>query len=127
MVPGVSRPSTPIILLEDDKFLRALLADGLQHAGLPAIEAATKDAARRALATVAGRAVLMADRSLDADGPNGFQFAADALTAFPDLRVIYVSGTHLAIRRRVLGQRERALLKPFAMVQFLSTVRDLVG
>ena len=41
------------------------------------------------------------------------------------LRVIYVSGNHMAVRRRPLGERERGLLKPFAMSQLLSLVREL--
>ena len=44
---------------------------------------------------------------------------------FAGLRVIYVSGTHIAVRRRPLGPRERGLLKPFAMSQLLTAVREL--
>ena len=44
---------------------------------------------------------------------------------FADLRVVYISGTHIAVRRRTLGARERALLKPFAMSQLVTAVREL--
>ena len=104
---------------------RELLADGLVHAGYAVIGAATGMEAKVALAAVEGRALLVADRLLGLDGPNGCQIAAEALAQYAALRVIYVSGTHIAVRRRTLGERERALLKPFAMTQLLAAVRDL--
>ena len=113
--------------MEDDTTLRALMADGLRDAGYPVVEAATGALAKEALAAAKGRVILVADRSVDKDGPNGFQLASEALEIRPDLSVIYISGTHIAIRRRTLGQRERALLKPFAISQLLTMVRELGG
>jgi DNA-binding response OmpR family regulator len=117
----------PIILLEDDASLRSLMKEGLQEAGHGVEEVATGAGAQAALAAVEGRAILVADRSIEgaSDGPNGFQIAADALEQYPALKVIYISGTHIAVRRRTLGPRERALLKPFAMTQLLAAVREL--
>ena len=114
-----------IILLEDDAVLRGLMAEALTEAKFPVKEAPTWQLAESALNAAGGRATLVADRSIDVGGPNGFQFAADALERFADLRVIYISGTHIAVRRRTLGARERALLKPFAMSQLLTAVREL--
>ena len=113
--------------MEDDSTLRALLADGLRDAGYPVLEAATGSQAKDALAAAEGRVILVADRSVDKEGPNGFQLASEALERSPELSVIYISGTHIAIRRRTLGERERALLKPFAMSQLLTMVRELGG
>ena len=123
----MSETAAPIILLEDDAALRSLMAEGLCEAGLKVIEAPTGQVAQTALDAAGGRAVLVADRSIDGGGPNGFQLAAGALERYPALRVIYVSGTHIAVRRRTLGERERALLKPFAMAQLLSAVRELLA
>ena len=114
-----------VILLEDDQILRQLLADGLQHDGYPVIEAATIAKAGEALVASGGRAILLADRAVSPDGPNGFQFAAAALEQYPALRVVYVSGTHIAVRRRSFGPRERGLAKPFAMSQLMTLVREL--
>ena len=116
---------TTIILMEDDATFRALVAGGLQDAGYPVVESATGTQAKDALATANGRTILVADRSVEKDGPNGFQVAAELLDIYPELRVIYVSGTHIAVRRRPLGPRERAMLKPFALSQLLAVVRDL--
>ena len=113
--------------MEDDEILRALLADGLRDARYPVVETGTSAQTRQALSAAEGRAILVADRSVDMAGPNGFQFAADAMAEYPDLRVIYITGTHIALRRRVLGERERALLKPFAMSQLLTSIRELGG
>ena len=115
----------PVILLEDDSLLRALWAEGLSEAGFSVVPAANVAQAEAALQAVEGRAVLVADRTIEPGAPNGFQFAADALERFADLRVLYISGTHIAVRRRALGARERALLKPFAMAQMLAAAREL--
>lgn len=104
-----------------------LLADGLQDAGYTVTLAPSVAVADAALAEAGGQAVLVADRSLAEGGPNGFQFAASALDRYAALGVIYISGTHIAIRRRTLGTRERALLKPFAMSQLLTAVRGLMA
>lgn len=106
---------------------RALLADGLRDASYTVVEAATGAQAKQALQAIMGAAILIADRSVDKEGPNGFQLASEALERQPGLRVIYISGTHIAIRRRTLGARERALLKPFALSQLLTMVRELGG
>ena len=119
--------SATIILLEDDVTFRRLLADGLHDADYPVAETATGAQVKDALAAAKGRVILVADRSVDKDGPNGFQIASELLELHPDLRVIYISGTHIAVRRRTLGARERALLKPFAMSQLLTAVRELGG
>ncbi len=123
----VNEQRATIILMEDDATFRALLADGLRDAGYPVIEAATGLEAKAALAISAGPTILVADRSVDKEGPNGFQLASEALQQRPGLGVIYMSGTHIAVRRRTLGDRERALLKPFAMSQLLMMLRDLGG
>ena len=113
--------------MEDDAVFRALLADGLQDARYTVVETGSSVQTEQALAAAEGRAILVADRSVDQEGPNGFQFASEAMVRYPDLRVIYISGTHIAVRRRTLGERERALLKPFAMSQLLNSVRELGG
>ncbi len=101
------------------------MADGLADAGFKVEHAPNGKAAEAALASVDGHAVLIADRAVDAGGPNGFQLAASALERFASLRVVYVSGTHIAVRRRPLGERERGLLKPFSITQLVSAVKDL--
>lgn len=107
--------------------LRSLIADGLQAAHYTVIETTSGLAAEQAISAVEGNAILVADRQVEPQesGLNGFQFAAKALEQHALLRVIYISGNHRAIRRRPLGERERALLKPFAMSQLLTLIRQL--
>ncbi len=123
----VSETTTPIILLEDDRSLRSLIADGLQAARYTVVETGSTQAAVAAISAAHGKAILVADRQIESQqtGTNGFQAAAQALEQHPMLRVIYVSGNHMAVRRRLLSDRERALLKPFAMSQLLTLVREL--
>ena len=123
----MSGARTPVILLEDDHILRSLIADGLQAARYTVVETASGQAAEQAIFAAGGNAILVADRLVEPQdsGPNGFQFAAKALEQHALLRVIYISGNHMAVRRRPLGERERALLKPFAMSQLLTLIRQL--
>ena len=121
----MTEKTVPIILLDDDATLRALLIEGWGEAGYAVEGVSDAASARSALAAVEGHALLVADRTLEGGGPNGFQLASEALEQYPALRVIYTSGTHIAVRRRALGERERALLKPFAMTQLLGVVREL--
>ena len=123
----MTEANATIILMDDDATFRGLLADGLRDANYKVVEAATGPQAKDAVESVQGAAILVADRALDKDGPNGFALAAAALEQYPTLRVIYISGTHIAIRHRTLGPRERGLLKPFAMSQLLLMVRELGG
>lgn len=101
------------------------MAEGLREHGYDVVEAEQAEAALAAIASREGRTVLIADRALGEPGPNGFQLAATALERHPELRVIYVSGTHIALRRRHLSDRERGLPKPFAFAQLLALVRQL--
>ena len=105
------------------------MADGLQSARFTVIETGGGPAALAAIAAAEGNAILVADRQLEGkdEGQNGFQIAAQALDQHAALRVIYVSGNHMAIRRRPLSPRERSLMKPFAMSQLLTLVRELGG
>ncbi len=123
----MSGARTPIILLEDDHILRSLIADGLRAARYAVVQTASGLAAEQAISAVGGNAILVADRQVEPQesGPNGFQFAAKALEQHALLRVVYMSGNHMAIRRRPLSERERALLKPFAISQLLTLIREL--
>ncbi len=102
------------------------MAEGLRADRYTVVEADTLADASDALEAVEGRAVLVADRSVGKDGAvNGFQLAADALETYPALRVIYITGMHIALRRRQLGERERGLMKPFAMSQLVTALHEL--
>ncbi len=114
-----------VVLLEDDATLRGLMAEMLRDHGHPVTEALHAEAAMAAIEAAAGEAILVADRAIGEAGPNGFQVAGKALERHPGLRVIYVSGTHVAVRHRQLSERERALMKPFALAQLLALVRQL--
>jgi two-component system cell cycle response regulator CpdR len=116
-----------VILLEDDRPLRELMAEGLRDAAFTVVETVTGAEALDALRSVAPPHVLVADRALAPgnSGPNGFQVAETARDLYPGLGVIYISGTHLALKHRSLGARERALYKPFALHQLVGLLQEL--
>lgn len=120
----MSQKST-VLLLEDDRMLRELMTEGLRDAGytVVALEGAGQLAAE--LDRLAGSAVLVADRDIGSATTSGFEVAAAALERHPALKVIYVSGTQLALKHRILSTRERSLLKPFAVSQLAGLVKQL--
>ena len=114
-----------MVVLEDDPALLGLIGEGLRDYGYAVVETAKVGAARSALEGLDGRAILVVDRSVGSDGPVGFKLAGEALQRWPALRVVYITGTHLAAKRLVLSERERALLKPFALSQLEAAMRAL--
>ncbi len=122
----MSDKTRPTILLEDDATLRALMVEGLEQAGHAVIEAPT-DRARRGGPGGGGGPRDPGGRPLDRGGRSatGSRSRPTRWSVIRCCKVVYISGTHIAVRRRALGERERALLKPFAMTQLLAALRDL--
>ena len=116
---------TTVLLLEDDRMLRELMVEGLQDAGYPVVPLDGADQLSAELERLAGRAILVADRDIGSAGSSGFDIAARALEQQPALKVIYVSGTQIALKHRTLSARERGLLKPFAVSQLAGLVKQL--
>ncbi len=116
---------SPILLLEDDRMLLDLMQDGLSDEGYTVLAIRDPERLQPELERLGGRAILVADRDIGAQVASGFDIAAAALEQFPALRVIYVSGTQLALKHRQLSPRERSLLKPFAISQLSGLAKQL--
>lgn len=114
-----------IVLLEDDLMIRGLMSEGLADDGYTVTAALGEDGLAAELDRLEGRAILVADRDIGNDAASGFDIAAAALERFPTLKVIYVSGTHIAVKHRQLSPRERSMLKPFAISQLVTLVKQL--
>lgn len=116
-----------VLLMEDDPVLRGLQADSLREQGFDVAEAPDGRTAMALLAAKPQIRILLADRGLGGKSsePNGFQLAAQALEHYPNLRVIYTTGTHMALKSRPLSPRERILYKPFTASQLMNLIRQL--
>jgi CheY-like chemotaxis protein len=117
-----------VLVVEDEPLVRETAVAALREAGFSVAEAASAEEAL-ALAESAGDgggppAVLVADLRLG-PGMDGLALGAEARRRWPDVGVVYATGHPDSFDGRLLGPRERYVLKPFAPAALLSAVRRL--
>ncbi len=118
-----------ILLVEDDAALRQSLKKTLVREGHEVVEAADERTALNLFDRQPADLVLLDVYLPDADG---VETIARLIRAFPDVRVVAMSGggfvskqTTLDLARR-LGAR-RTLSKPFSRQELLEVVREVLG
>jgi DNA-binding NtrC family response regulator len=112
-----------IMLVEDDPLLRDVLIEALTDAGF---EVDGLDNAEDAIVLVgAGQVpdVLVADIHLG-EGRDGFDLVADVQKRHPELRAIFVSGSHPGEPAHRLPRHEVFLHKPFSAEGLVKAVRS---
>jgi CheY-like chemotaxis protein len=80
-----------VMLVEDDELVRAILAEGLEDAGLQVADFSDPREALRRLETIAPPDVVVTDVDLGST-MNGFDVAIAAHNRWPSVRVILISG-----------------------------------
>jgi CheY-like chemotaxis protein len=120
-------PTVPIVLtVDDESAVRAVTRRMLELDGYDVIEASSGDEAVVLLTTGMQVDLLLTD--LDMPGLTGEDLARAFRTAYPDLKVLYVSGVihRLMDERPVLGEGEAFLTKPFTQTGLLEAVALLL-
>ena len=113
----------PILLVEDEIFIRLASADWLRDAGYAVIEAAGPAAALEVLASGQDLALLATDITMP--GPlTGLDLAARSRAAFPHLPVILLSAHVPADHAR---HADGALMKPFGPLELVGLVEATIG
>jgi len=115
-----------VLVVEDEPLVRETAVAVLRGAGFSVAEAAS---AEEALALAEGAydgppAVVVADLRLG-PGVDGLALGAEARRRWPRVGVVYVTGHSEGFDGRLLGPRERYVLKPFAPAALLGAVRRL--
>ena len=114
-----------ILLLEDVRSVRQLLAYVLAEKGWEVVQAASAAEAWSMLHSRGAR-VLIADNFLGLKD-HGHAFAAEAAAQLPGLGVIYISRSARVLMDRELGPRERVLVKPFLPRELTSLVSEVLA
>jgi two-component system, cell cycle sensor histidine kinase and response regulator CckA len=115
-----------ILLVEDNPSLHRLVERMLRNLSYDVIAASTGAAAVQACQKHQGHIDLVViDVFLpDIKGP---ELARQLHTMRPELKVLYVSGSHEVLEKGVLASREHFLQKPFSVARFSEQIRLLLG
>lgn len=116
-----------VLLVEDDCCVRECAAGLLRGSGFSVVESAS---AEEALALAAGDpggppAVVVTDLHLG-PGMDGLAFGDAVRRHWPEVGVVYATGHPEGLDGRVLGPRERYVVKPFTRDALLGAVRRLM-
>jgi CheY-like chemotaxis protein len=111
-----------VLVVEDDRLVRAVTVDALEEEGFEVIEAATGDEAlNRCRERIAD--ALVTDIMLPGE-ITGWDIAEHCRETDPHLPVIYVTGYSMPKARPVPGSR--VFEKPVSMITLANTIRHLV-
>jgi two-component system cell cycle sensor histidine kinase/response regulator CckA len=126
-----------VLVVDDDKAVRAATARALRRAGYSVLEAASGEEAlslcgRRVAAAPGspetGAALGLVVTDLSMPGIGGRDLAARLAFRYPALPILFMSGhtADAALRQRLLPETARFIEKPFALDVFVQTVRCAV-
>ena len=115
-----------VMVVEDDDAVRMLVIAVLQELGYKALEAIDADSALPIIESRQRIDLLISDVGLP--GLNGRQLAEIAISARPELKVLFITGyaATAASRADFLAPGMRMITKPFAIDDLAETVRDIL-
>ncbi len=127
MVPA-TRPGAPIVVVDDEPAIRALVVDTLRSAGYAVLEAEDGASALRLIDASEAVELLITDVGLPG-GLNGRQVADAARQRFADLKVLFITGY---AESTVLGEGfmsgiTEVVTKPFSLSSLEQRVADMLG
>lgn len=117
-----------ILLVDDERIVRSLVAEVLTDLGYAMTVAADGREAMNCLQTPARYDVLVTDVGLPG-GLNGRQVADYARALRPDIKVLFITGyaETAVLSQDHLASGMQIITKPFAMEALASRVKDLIG
>jgi len=122
--PGASARGETILLVEDDPRLLAMAQSILEDLGYKTVTTTSPETAMALIRQHPGRIdLLLTDVIMPV--MNGKELADRLIAAFPELRVIYMSGYTADIidHHGVLDEQTPFLQKPFSVMQLAETIR----
>ena len=116
-----------VLVIEDEPLVREVVVAALRDAGFSVAEAASGEEALALAESAADGppAVVVADLRLGS-GMDGLAFGAEARKRWPEVGVVYATGHPDSFDGRLLGPRERYVVKPLTPAALLGAVRRLM-
>ncbi len=116
-----------ILLVEDEQFIRELIAEVLLEADLDVLEAADGEAAMELLKQRGRVDLLMTDVHMPGR-INGVDLARRARLRYPELPVVFATGRPETLKAfGELGPRDICMSKPFTPMEVLRVVERLLA
>jgi DNA-binding NtrC family response regulator len=116
-----------VLVIEDEEHLRLLAESMIVMAGHDALGAADADQARRLLHSDQPIDALFVDIRLGPENHAGLQLAQEAVTARPELTVLYTTGAGVTDRMRAMFvDRFQFLAKPYTANQLTTALAELL-
>jgi len=130
-MPGQDSPNfaKSILYVEDDELTRRCIANRLRRCGFTVHEAASEDAALKAMSETEGPDLLLLD--LDLQGSDGLRVHTHIRRLFPDVRTVVCSGALadvcLTTLKSVVGYDTPILSKPCRFEQLVSALEQAIA
>lgn len=117
----------PILVVEDEPQIRALLKTALTEEGFKVIEAQDGTVALKELWKRKGKvAILVTD--VDMGRMNGLELAESARAQYPEVPILFVSGLPMQpAELERIAPRSAFVTKPFTVKTLIKAVRKLTG
>lgn len=116
-------PAATVLVVDDEPFVRVVIAEALDEAGYFAIEAENADVALDLLHADPSIDVLITDMHL-LGALDGHHLALKAYSILPALKVIFMTGDDVAASRiaKQAGLADGVLVKPFRLEELWQVV-----
>jgi CheY-like chemotaxis protein len=116
-------PTVTVLVVDNEPFIRVVIAEALGEAGYFAVEAENADVALDLLHADSSIDILITDMHL-LGALDGHQLALKAYSIFPALKVIFMTGDDVAASRitKQPGLADGVLVKPFRLEELWQMV-----
>lgn len=130
-----SSDARPILVVDDDRQVRGLLASVLRNAGYRVLEASGADEAKQKVQSLLPSlgtgtpAIRLLVTDLSMANRGGADLARELHQAIPELRVLFVSGNagHEILKLGLMAPTDVFLQKPFTFTALTETVRSMLA
>ena len=117
-----SDPAPRLLVVEDEVFVRMMVAEELRDVGFPVLEAAHADEAIDILRHVPGIKLMISDIRMPGS-MDGIALARLARSEHPDIKIIFACGSHCSINS---VRHEGLFLKPYDVHGLVRHVKELM-
>lgn len=115
-----------VLLIENDRVVRSLLAEVLSNAGLDVDELPNGERLFERELSIEPPKVVITDVDLGETCRDGLEVAKQARRGWPDVGVVFITAQPSRLNKQRQGERDRFVVKPFRSAQLIEAVASLL-